>query len=348
MYWYRTCFIIIALFTAGFSGYSQDPGMNSPDVTLGHFLFYEKKLSINSSKSCSSCHDPLLAFSDGYRSSVGVYGDPLPHNSPSLINVGSRVSLDWKKADLHLLEDQMDRPLFSLTPPELGIVNNDSLFLNKFRTDSFYKKLFREAFPHELNPISFTNIKKSISGYLLQLNSRQSAFDKYKIDPKMYPLNKDAMKGMKIFFGKKASCFICHGGQDFDKPEIGSHFANTGLYSCRELDPGEISNVKNGLAIDSLSFRIPSLRNVALTGPYYHDGSEDELLDVIGNYVRGGRNVDFGDCKGEGSVHPLKDSRMKKFRLSNNEKLELIAFLNTLTDTSYLCNKLFINPFENE
>ncbi|MBK8152990.1 MAG: hypothetical protein IPK61_08000 [Saprospiraceae bacterium] len=70
-----------------------------------------------------------------------------------------------------------------------------------------------------------------------------------------------------------------------------------------------------------MSFRIPSLRNVALTGPYYHDGSEDELLDVIGNYVRGGRNVDFGDCKGEGSVHPLKDSRMKKFRLSNNEKI---------------------------
>ena len=322
--------------------------MNSPDVTLGHFLFYEKKLSINSSKSCSSCHDPLLAFSDGYRSSVGIYGDPLPHNSPSLINVSSRISLDWKRADLHLLEDQMNRPLFSMVPPELGIESKDSSFLNRFQDDSLYITLFREAFPHELNPISFTNIKKSISSYLLQLNSRQSAYDKFKTNPRKYPLSKDALKGMKIFYGKKTSCFVCHGGQDFDKPEFGSHFANTGLYYCREFTQDEISNVENCTDVDSLAYRIPSLRNVAISGPYYHDGSEDELLEVIRNYEKGGRIVDFGDCRGDGAFHPLKDARLRKFVLSDDEELELLAFLQTLTDTSYLCNQLFTNPFENE
>ncbi len=318
-------------------------------IDLGHHLFFETRLSGNNTKSCSSCHDPQFAFSDSYRTSSGIYGDATLRNSPSLLNVKDRLSLTWSDRSIVELEDQMVKPLFADSPAEMGAKPFERDILRRIVSDKDYKKKIQKAFPQlELKFFSFKEIKQCIAIYMRQLNSYQSAFDRYKFYRDSSAMSSEAIKGMKLFFSERIACSNCHGGTNLDHPEMGDHFANIGIYNCGDgnypsSDQGEFNHSRD--SIDRGSFKVPSLRNVAITSPYYHDGSEASLLEVIKQYERGGRLVSFGDCQGEGAENPLRNSgRLEKFQLTNEERSQLLAFLHSLTDTGYLHKPLFTHP----
>ena len=143
----------------------------------------------------------------------------------------------------------------------------------------------------------------------------------------------------------------CHSGNDFDEPEFTrmNHYQNIGLYnigkdSLYANDDNGLQNVSKDKD-DIGKFKIPSLRNIAITAPYFHDGSAANLNEVIEHYARGGRLLKQGKFAGDGELHPNKNQFIEGFKITNKEKLQLISFLKTLTDTSYLLNPFYQNPF---
>lgn len=321
-------------------------------ITLGQYLFYDTRLSANNTKACATCHAPQFAFSDGYRRSSGIYADETKHNSPSLINIAERQSLNWAEPNLKSLEVQMLRPLFGTSPTEMGAKNHETLIYQRLSTDSLYRQLFAKAYPHRSNAINFEHIKQCIALFLSNLKSHNSPYDVYLRTSDTTYFNHLAQKGLKLFFSDRLGCGNCHNGTNFDTPIKGTHFANIGLYNCNhnntypnnDLGIAEITQKK----ADNGRFRIPSLRNVALTAPYFHDGTVATLNEILHIYENGGRNLTYGNCTGNGQLNTYKDKRLRHFSLTTTEKQQLIAFLHSLSDTSYLQNKQFINPFENK
>ncbi|MBK9271391.1 MAG: di-heme enzyme [Saprospiraceae bacterium] len=315
---------------------------------LGHFLFFDPLLSANGSKSCASCHDPVFSYSDGYKHSVGLYGDHVRRNTPSLLNVSERIALSWANDTLRSLESQMLRPLFSTHPPEMGVTGHEESILYNLSQKKYYQKAFKKIFPQSDPGIQFPNIIKAIAAYQKKLNSYNSAYDRYLESKDTAQFGYREKAGMDLFFSDRLSCGNCHNGRNLDEPDRGFEYANVGLYYCEEWYP----NSDQGLfeitsdSTDIGRFRIPSLRNVALTAPYFHDGSTETLHEVIEIYARGGRKNEKGSCVGDGRDHPNLDPRMSEFTLTSDEKAGLIHFLFSFTDTSYLKNPYFTNPFE--
>ncbi len=315
---------------------------------LGHYLFFDKRLSIDKKLSCSTCHDPSLAFTDGYKVSLNSHAEKLLRNAPSLLNIGARTSFNWANSKITTLQQQMEIPMFGTHPVELGIKDHEDEIIKRLISDSKYKKMLRNVFGRDLSSIRIAGIIDAIAGYVHSLNSRQSRYDQFLQSRDSTLLSEKEWIGLQLFNSDSIECSACHGGKDFFEPSRGGEFANIGLYNCNgsypisdsglQMEDGDIDY--NGV------FRIPSLRNIAVTGPYYHDGSEESLINILKNYERQGRMVNFGDCQGDGSQHPLTDGRLQKFKLTEDQRESLIAFLNTLTDTSYLSNPYFRNPFE--
>ena len=320
---------------------------NDALIDLGRHLFFDQKLSANLAKSCSSCHDPKYAFTDGYKKSIGIYGDEVMRNSPSLLNVKDRRSLTWADIELHDLEKQMLKPIFSTTPPELGAKGNENQILSRFINDKSYKKKFKNAFPKDKSPITFDNIISAISAFQRTLISENAPIDLYRSKKDTNALNPDAKAGMNLFFSDRLSCSTCHNGIHFDKETRGYPFANIGLYYCEDIYPqedrGQYNHTKDSNDIGA--FRIPSLRNIALTAPYFHDGSAKTLREVIAVYSKGGREINYGSCRGNGADSPWLDGRVTKFTLTETEEHQLISFLHSLTDSTIFKNKLYQNPF---
>lgn len=331
------------------SGFEMNQAESAYDYrleTLGHYLFFEKKLSLSAEKSCASCHDPNFAFADGYNRSLGLYGDPVLRNAPSLLNVRDRFALGWADDGLKSLEKQMERPLFGMHPPEMGAFGQEDLILSRLKQSKFYRKYFRKLFPHEAEPIRFPNIIIAIAAYEKGLNSMNSPYDRYLETKDTTQFGFREIRGMHLFFSDRLSCINCHHGRHLDEPDRGFEYANVGLYFCENLYPDRDRGLFDvtGDSLDIGRFRIPSLRNVAITAPYFHDGSVQNLNELIEIYSRGGRYNKSGDCPGDGKDHPNRDPRMSEFQLSEEEKKDLLHFLYALTDTSYLRNPYFLNP----
>ena len=321
-------------------------------IETGRYLFFDTRLSNNNTKSCGSCHDPKFAFTDGYRRSITANGENVKHNAPSLVNIAFQHYFDLANPTVTTLEKQHERPLFNEHPVELGAKGNETLILNRLKKDSLYPKLFSTAFPGLDNPISFANLIKSIAAFVRSIQSLDAPYDKFsKGDTTALSLS--AKKGMALFFSTRLNCTSCHGVPYFTNAtsttNIDSIYFNTGLYNVagKNKYPGE----DNGLALitnqpnDDGKFKIPSLRNVALTAPYMHDGSVNTLEEVIDIYANGGRNIATGPFAGNGKNNKLKDERISGFTLSDIEKKQLIDFLFSLTDSSVIINPAFQNPF---
>lgn len=353
------CFALLIYLSIAFSYIKQTNAIDNKvcnttqtaiKTTLGQHLFYDTKLSANNTKACATCHAPQFAFTDGYRRSSGIYADETKHNSPSLLNIADRKTLNWAEPNLTSLEKQMLRPLFSTTPTEMGAKNHENIIYQRLTTDSLYRQLFAKAYPKSSNPINFDHIIQCIALFLRSLKSYNSPYDTYLQTGDTTNFNYMAQKGQKLFFSDQLGCSNCHNGTNFDTPITTTikqpHFANIGLYNCNNAYPpndfgiAEITQKK----ADNGKFRIPSLRNVAITAPYFHDGTAATLNDVLNIYQNGGRNVTYGNCKGNGKTNPQKDHRLRHFSISSAQKKQIIAFLNALTDTSYLQNANFINP----
>lgn len=353
------CFVLFLYLPIAFSYTKQTNAIDNEacntketdiKILLGQHLFYDTQLSANNTKACATCHAPQFAFSDGYRRSSGIYADETKHNSPSLLNIADRKTLNWAEPKLTSLEKQMLRPLFATTPTEMGAKNHETIIYQRLAADSLYRQLFANAYPQSSKPINFDHIIQCIALFLRSLKSHNSPYDTYLQTGDTTQFSYWAQQGQKLFFSTQVGCSNCHNGTNFDTPIKGQHFANIGLYNCNNQatypkhDTGIAETTQK--KVDNGKFRIPSLRNVALTAPYFHDGTVATLNEVLDIYQNGGRNISYGDCKGNGKLNPQKDPRLRHFSLTPAQKQQIIAFLYTLTDTSYLQNANFINPIK--
>jgi cytochrome c peroxidase len=332
-----------------------DNPMTYPKVELGRHLFYDPRLSRDDNTSCSSCHKQELAFTDGLATSVGITGQHTPRNSMMLGNVAYASTLTWANPLLLELERQALVPMFGDNPVELGLRSEQELE-DKLAADPDYQELFERAFPEDDVAITTRNAVFALSAFQRTLLSGDSPFDRflYGNDPDAIPV--EAQRGYELFNSEKLECFHCHVGFNLsdhvtyqDKPFIDRPFHNTGLYNIDgngaypEPNTGVHSVTLNPK--DMGRFRAPSLRNIAVTAPYMHDGSIATLDEVLDHYARGGRKIASGPNAGDGRESPLKDSLIVSFELSDAERKDVLAFLNSLTDESFLTNPQFSNPW---
>jgi len=327
-----------------------DNPMTSAKVQLGRLLFYDKRLSIDQTLSCGSCHQQAKAFTDGERTHRGVNGLPGTRNAMTLTNVAYYPTYTWANPIITSLERQMLVPLFGDHPLEMGMVGHEDELIARLSNDAEYPALFAAAFPDDSGRIDLPHITKAIAAFERTLLSFNSPYDRYK-QGDANAISASAKRGEALFFGERLECYHCHDGVNFTDnhiqqgqafPEQGFH--NTGLYN--EDDQGAYKSWDHGLrdvtlrAEDEGAFRTPTLRNIAVTAPYMHDGSLPTLEVVIRqHYAVKGHSAIAG--KGP---NPLRSEFIEGFKLSNREVQDLIAFLNSLTDESFITNPAFSDP----
>ena len=332
-----------------------DNPMSTAKVELGRWLFHDTRLSGNKTMSCASCHIQALAFTDGRARSVGSTGEQHPRGSMSLVNVAYASRLTWANPLLDRLEDQALTPLLGDKPVEMGLGGKMDEFATLLRTEPRYHELTRKAFPKDRDPYSLLNGVRAISAFVRTIISFDSPYDRY-LRGDVTMMSEAAIRGMDLFFSERLECFHCHGGFNFTDStthasatidQVGYH--NTGLYNLEGRGGYPEDNTglydMTGERRDMGRFKAPSLRNVAVTAPYMHDGSAPTLHDVIAHYERGGRLIEEGANAGDGRLSPYKSEFVVGFQLSDMERADLIAFLESLTDESVLTDKRLSNPF---
>ncbi len=328
-----------------------DNVMTVQKVELGRKLFYEKRLSVNGTQSCASCHDQKLGFSDGKTVPVGSTGDSIPRNAMSLQNVAYMYPFTWANAVLDTLEKQALVPLTADAPLELGFHKDLTATAGKLEQDSVYQRLFAEAFPGEANVFRAELIAKALASFERSLLSFDSPFDRYNAGDET-AMSASAQRGYALFNSETAECYHCHTGfmmslavRTAETATLPREFHNNGLFNI--AGTGAYPEPNRGLyeGTKSLSdmgkFRVPSLRNVSVTAPYMHDGSLATLEAVVDHYQAGGRNVTDGLSKGDGRANPLKSSFVRPFTLTPEERQDLLEFLKALTDQSFLNSTAF-------
>ena len=313
-----------------------DNPMTQEGVLLGKALFFDKALSGDNSMSCSSCHLPEHAFAEPKRVSVGAKGEQLNRNALALVNVAYNASFTWAHNNLDSIEKQILIPLFNEHPVEMGATGNEQEILKRINT-SHYQHLFEDAFGDD--EVNMNRVVLALASYVRSLVSFNSAFDAYAYLGDDNALTQQQVEGLNLFFSERTECFHCHGGVNFTQSSKHSFqmfsvqpFHNTGLYnvdgkgSYPESDMGLYSVTHN--KSDMGKFRAPTLRNIALTAPYMHDGSMTSLEEVIDFYARGGNKAD--------ETNPHRSPFIKGFVISDKEKEALVAFLQSLTDDNFV------------
>jgi len=281
---------------------------------LGKKLFFDAALSIDKSISCASCHKQEFAFGDDINFSNGANDAPGTRNAPSLVNVAYHPYYT-REGGLSTLEMQVLVPIQEHNEFNHNIVK----IAEELQQNSEYVQMSLEAYGRQ--PDAFV-ITRALSNFERTLISGGSEYDSYVQTHNELEYSAKAKKGMELFFSERLACGSCHSGFNFTNYQ----FENNGLYSDY-LDSGRYRFTE--MQSDVGRFKVPSLRNIEVTGPYMHDGSLETLEEVIDHYSTGGQS------------HENKSSLVKGFSLSANEKDELITFLNSLTDHEFLNNPIF-------
>ena len=316
----------------------QYPTMNSDIATLGRVLFYDRNLSLNGSISCGSCHMQAFAFADNHQFSRGLNNSFTSRNSSAIFNSGHSKFWDGRAADF-------DTAVFMPVMNHLEMdVFNLNLLPVKLSTLSYYEPLFTTAYGNTI--ITTSKIKQALATFLSCLSSHDSKYDHQQ-------LNGLERQGSALFCGK-ATCANCHNGQDFNG--WSDNYENIGLdVNYPDIGRGRITQDE----FDYGKFNVPTLRNIELTAPYMHDGRYKTLREVIDHYSDGlqdSRNLSWilrevpedsiqwdpfrGIMVNNPSQYP-----MKRINLTEDEKRALEAFLNTLTDVSFISDPRYSNPF---
>lgn len=312
-------------------------------IELGRHLFYDTRLSRNETQSCASCHKQELAFTDGLPVSLGSTGQKTPKNSMGLANVAYAASLTWAHPLLGTLERQALIPMFGDDPVELGLRTEEEI-VERLGAVERYQELFRAAFPEDEAPITLEHVTAALAAFQRTLLSGNSPFDRWIFQGEKDALSAEAKRGYALLNGHPFECSHCH--VDFNltdavyyegKPSWDTLFHNNGLY---DLDGQGAYPEKNrgvmditGKPADMGRFRAPSLRNVAVTAPYMHDGSLATLDDVLDHYARGGTRS------------PLQSPLLQGFELSDEDRAAMHAFFESLTDEEFLKNPAFSSPW---
>lgn len=278
-------------------------------VSLGRTLFFDERLSASRTRSCASCHRPELGWSDGLPTAMGTQGQMLSRATPSLFNVAYGTTFTWDGRAASL-EEQAMGPVYN--PDEMGI-DPDELF-KRLRGDAFYRRMFGILFPGE--PINETGVGKAIAAFEKTLVTRNSRFDQW-VAGDIGALTVSEIRGFAVFLDPdRANCGGCHAPPNFTDDGFHNIGLNTQAMENPDLGRYEIRPV----ALMRGAFKTPSLRNIALTPPYFHDGTADDLEGVVDHYIDVGNN-------GE-SLSP----EMREIALDAGEKKDLIAFLHALTE----------------
>lgn len=290
-------------------------------VALGKQLFFDPILSSDSTLSCSGCHLPQKAFSDGRVRSQGLHGHLTRRNAPTLLNVGYQTNgLFWDGRAISL-EELVVQPIQDTNE----MAHDWNLLLPELQRHPDYPALFRRAFGIEnVNEISQELTARALAQFLRTLISGDSKYDRYKAG--LVELSASEDRGRRIFFDIEdgvptSECGHCHVEPLFS----GMEYFNNGLDEVSGPDdfPDPGLGGISGRTGEMGAFRTPGLRNIALTSPYMHDGRFGTLEEVIDHYTRGGQ---YGE-----HVHP----NVRKLDFSDRDRADLIAFLKTLTDAAY-------------
>lgn len=293
------------------------PADNPPtaeSIDLGRKLFYDARLSADDTISCATCHNPALSFTDGLPGSMGIGKQIGRRNAPTIINSAYYSTLFWDGRAASL-EQQAGGPIAN--PIEMG--SSHELSIKKFEKIPEYKKDFDAVFgPGRL---TIEKIEMVIASFERTVVSGDSPFDRYLYRDDKAALNEAAVRGLKIFTDKKkGNCSTCHTiGETYSLFTDGKyHNLGSGINRKGELvDLGRFEQTK--VETDRGAFRTPSLRSVALTAPYMHDGSLKTLKEVVDFY------------EGGGTSNPWLDPEIKELKLTGAEKADLVAFLESLT-----------------
>ncbi|HEX4138088.1 MAG TPA: MbnH family di-heme enzyme [Bryobacteraceae bacterium] len=322
-----------------------DNPMSAAKVDLGRYLFYDTRMSVNGKESCASCHKQDLAFTDGRATGLGATGESHSRSAMSLVNVAWSGALTWSNPEMRSLEKQALVPMFGEHPVELGLREGDR-FLPMLQSDAKYRALFEQAFPNETDRFTIDNVTRAIASFERSIISGRSPYDRYHYDRDDSAVSDAAKRGEVQFFDQRLSCFRCHGGFNFTDSTVSERnakrpieFHNTGLYNL----PGLLSYPPPNVGIyeftkapaDVGKFKAPTLRNIALTAPYMHDGSIPTLEGVLDHYAAGGRN----------GHNPNKDPLIGGFTISQQNRDDLIEFLKSLTDDAVIHDPKFANPW---
>ncbi len=304
-------------------------------VELGRFLFWEKKLSGDNTMSCGTCHLPEHGFSDPNQFSTGITGAVGNRQSMALINLGWAYNYFWDGRAM-TLEQQIIEPVQN--PIEMNEDWNHAL--EELRNDPIYPPMFKAAFG--TTDITQEKVAKTMASFLRIMISANSKFDRERRDSATFTLLEE--RGFNLFLAEGglnpntgqpwggADCFHCHGHAGMQMTNYLMH--NNGLDTHFLHDPGRA--LVTGNPLDSGKFKTPTLRNIALTSPYMHDGRFNTLEEVIDHYNTGGVIST--------TIDPFMEAQNHGLFLSETDKLALIAFLHCLTDTSFVNNPAYSNP----
>ena len=329
-----------------------DNPMTAAKVELGRYLFYDRRLSVNQAMSCASCHQQARGFTDGKARSPGANGELGVRSAMALANVAYLPVLTWANPAQRRLETQLLIPLFGDNPIELGMMGQEQTLFQRLGADPLYRRLFHKAFPAKQGRIDLGTVSKAIACFERTLLSFNSPYDRYKHGGEEGAVSDSAKRGEDLFYGERLECSHCHGGFNFTDnvqhskmkfPEVAFH--NTGLYNTdgKGAYPSDNAGIRAVTADpdDEGKFRAPSLRNIAVTAPYMHDGSIATLEDVIRHhYALKGLAVFNG-----AQPSPLRDQFIEGFDISDAEVADLVAFLTSLTDELFLKDPRFADPW---
>jgi cytochrome c peroxidase len=283
-------------------------------VYLGKRLFYEKRLSRDHTMSCGTCHSPGHAFADFRQFSIGLKGQVGLRNAPPLFNLAWHENMFWDGRSPGI-EHQITDPI--INPIEMD--NNWDTVIQRLKLDSQYASLFVAAFGDDT--IDSMTISKAIAQFERSLISFNSKYDRY-VFQRIDSFSESEQRGMAIFNGK-GKCSTCHSGILLTD----NRFRNNGLDKAPAAGRFEATKYK----LDYGKFKVPSLRNIALTAPYMHDGRFDRLEDVVNFYSE---QIQVRSKNIDSLMRPLG----RGIRLSGQEKKDLVAFLRTLTDYEFVSN----------
>jgi len=310
-------------------------------VELGRYLFYDKRMSLNGRESCGTCHRQELAFTDGRARAEGTTGELHPRGSMSLVNVAYNPVFTWANAKLDSLEEQALVPMLGDNPVELGLKGRETEFLSAVKRDTVYQQLFPRAFRDEADPFTLTNVVKAIATFERSIVSMRSPYDRYRYGHDENAISESAKRGEFLFNSSEhARCFQCHGSWNLGgsvryqggPAKVRGSFFNTGVSSYAAPNRGLFEQTARDE--DLGMFRVPSLRNVAVTAPYMHDGSLATLEDVVEHYAAGGK-----------FEHANKSKILRKLNLSAQDKQDLVEFLKSLTDAEMLHDPRWSDPW---
>ncbi|MFC0202817.1 cytochrome-c peroxidase [Novosphingobium soli] len=282
--------------------------MSQARVELGRLLFYDADLSADGTLACAGCHEQKRGFADGNATHLGVHGDPGRRNVPGLANVAWLPRLTYADPSATTLEMQALIPLVGERPVEMGMKGLEAQIGRRLGANPCYRRMFRRAFPQGRGRIDLAGVAAALAAFQRTMVAFDSPNDRFMAGDET-ALSADALRGKAVF--DRVGCAVCHGGRDF------TDAAYHRVEAVGGRDPGLAEHT--GQQVDIGRFRTPSLRNVSITGPWWHDGSASRLELAVRRH-------------GKGAGLSARDMGL------------LLAFLDDLTDRTFLADPQFSRP----